>query len=180
MDKHRAVFFDRDGTLMEEVDYCNDPGRVQVFPGVRDALCRLRKAGWLAIVATNQSGLARGRITPAQYAAVHAEFLRQTGGEIDGTYFCPDHPDRPSPRRKPSPGMLLEAAGDFRIDLAASWMIGDKLLDVECGRRAGCRSILVQTGYGIDTEPPDGVEVASDVVFAIQKILTVEAQDRGR
>jgi D-glycero-D-manno-heptose 1,7-bisphosphate phosphatase len=172
MDKRRAVFFDRDGTLMEEVDYCNDPARVRVFPGVRQALHRLRQAGWLVIVATNQSGLARGRITPTQYQAVHAELLRQTGGEIDATYLCPDHPDCPSARRKPEPGMLLEAAGDFSIDLPASWMIGDKLLDVECGQRAGCRSLLVRTGYGHSIEPPMSVESFPDVVLAIQHILS--------
>jgi D-glycero-D-manno-heptose 1,7-bisphosphate phosphatase len=173
-----AVFFDRDGTLMEEVHYCGDPARVRVYPGVSEALGELKAAGFRAIVVTNQSGIGRGLITEAQYRAVEAEFLRQVGkGSIDATYFCADAPGRTSTRRKPEPGMLLEAARDFGIDLAASYLVGDKGADIECGRRAGTRTILVRTGYGAEQEcRPDWI--AGDAVEAIQKILN-EARERG-
>lgn len=167
----QAVFFDRDGTLMEEVHYCGDPAQVKVYAGVPEALRKLKNAGFRAIVITNQSGIGRGLITEAEYRAVEAEFLRQAGeGLLDASYFCPDAPGLPSARRKPEPGMLLEAAADFGIDLAGSYMIGDKCADIECGRRAGTSTILVRTGYGAEQEcRPDFT--ASDVVQAIQLVL---------
>jgi len=144
-----AVFFDRDGTLMEEVQYCSDPARVRVYPGAPEALRELRAAGFRAFAITNQSGIGRGLFTEAQYRAVHDEFLRQLGADlIDASYFCPDAPGTPSTRRKPEPGMVLEAAAQFGIDLENSFFIGDKAADIECGRRAGTRTILVLTGYG--------------------------------
>jgi D-glycero-D-manno-heptose 1,7-bisphosphate phosphatase len=167
----RAVFFDRDGTLMEEVHYCGDPAHVKVYPGVPDALRKLKEAGFRTFVVTNQSGMGRGLITEAQYRAVEAEIGRQIGeGLLDASYFCPDAPDAPSSRRKPEPGMLLEAAGDFNIDLARSYLIGDKSADIECGRRAGTLTILVQTGYGAEQVcRPDFTAV--DVVQAVQLVL---------
>ena len=173
MGDRRAVFLDRDGTLMEEVNYCNDPKRVRVFPGTVGALQRLRHAGWLTVVVTNQSGLARGKISPEQYAAVNAEFLRQLPGGIDAVYFCADHPDSPTPRRKPGSGMLEEAARHHGIDLTRSWMIGDKEIDVECGHRAGCRSILVRTGYGAESEKTAADFVHEDIVSASNMILAI-------
>jgi D-glycero-D-manno-heptose 1,7-bisphosphate phosphatase len=167
----RAVFFDRDGTLMEEVYYCGDPAQVKVYAGVPEALRKLKEAGFRTLVVTNQSGIGRGLITEAQYRAVEAELLRQIGeGLLDASYFCPDAPGVPSARRKPEPGMLLEAAADFNIDLAKSYMIGDKSADIECGRRAGTRTILVRTGYGAEQVcQPD--LTASDVVRAVQLVL---------
>lgn len=144
----RAVFFDRDGTLMEEVEYCSDPAKVRVFPGAAEGLARLRAAGWLNVIITNQSGIGRGYFTVADYEAVQAETLRQLGGTVDGTYFCADHPDVPSERRKPGTGMVEEAVRDLGIEARRSWFIGDKGIDIECGRKAGCRTILVLTGYG--------------------------------
>jgi D-glycero-D-manno-heptose 1,7-bisphosphate phosphatase len=173
MGERRAVFLDRDGTLMEEVDYCNDPKRVRVFPGTLGALQRLRSAGWWTVVVTNQSGLAKGRISPEQYAAVNAELLRQLPGAIDAVYFAPDHPEKPTPRRKPGIGMLEEAARDHGIDLARCWMIGDKAIDVECGRNAGCRTILVRTGYGAGLEDTGADFVCEDVVAASDMILAL-------
>jgi D-glycero-D-manno-heptose 1,7-bisphosphate phosphatase len=144
-----AVFLDRDGTLMEEVHYCADPALVRVYPGVPEALRKLKRAGFHTFIITNQSGIGRGLITEAQYRAVQKELLRQLGqGTIDATYFCPDAPGVPSPRRKPEPGMVLEAAADYSLDLSRSFFIGDKTDDIECGRRAGVRAILVLTGYG--------------------------------
>jgi D-glycero-D-manno-heptose 1,7-bisphosphate phosphatase len=153
----QAVFLDRDGTLMEEVNYCAEPSQVRVFPDVSDALRELKDAGFLNIVVSNQSGIGRGYFSEAQYDAVQRELLRQIGEElIEAAYFCPDAPDAPSACRKPQPGMLLKAARDFGIDLARSVMVGDKTSDIECARRAGTRSILVATGYGLSqTCDPD-------------------------
>ena len=144
-----AVFFDRDGTLMRDENYCGDPALVSVFPGVAEALGKLKTAGFAIAIVSNQSGIGRGLITEAQYRAVQAEFLRQAGeGLIDACYFCPDPPGTGSTRRKPEPGMVLEAARDLGLLLARSWLVGDKSSDIECGRRAGLRTILVLTGYG--------------------------------
>jgi len=176
MSRRRAVFFDRDGTLMDEVEYCSDPAKVKLIPGVPEALEELKKAGFLAIIVTNQSGIGRGWFTEAQYTAVQEELLRQIGaGRIDASYFCPDVPGVPSLRRKPAPGMLLEAAAEFEIDLSASFLVGDKALDLECGRRAGTRTILVRTGYGaaLERDPafiaPD--HIADDAPGAIRWLL---------
>jgi len=173
MPNRRAIFLDRDGTLMEEVNYCNDPATVQAISGAGETLALLRREGWLTVIVTNQSGLAKGLITPAQYEAVNAELLHQLGGGIDAIYFCADHPNTPTERRKPQPGMLLEAASDLGIDLSSSWMIGDKPIDVECGRNAGCRTVLVKTGYGSAQSNTDADFVMSDVTEALQHILAL-------
>jgi histidinol-phosphate phosphatase family protein len=145
----KAVFFDRDGTLMEEVHYCGDPAKVKVFPRVPEALRALKQAGFLNIIVSNQAGIGRGLFTEGQYHAVQREVLRQIGEElIDASYFCPDMPGVPSLRRKPEPGMLLEALAEFGVDPSASYMVGDKTVDIECGRRVGAATILVLTGYG--------------------------------
>lgn len=174
MSNRPAVFFDRDGTLMEDVHYCGDPALVRVYPGVSEALRSLKAAGFLLFVVTNQSGIARGLITEAQYHAVQQEFLRQLGGGlIEASYFCPDAPGVPSTRRKPEPGMVLEAAAEFGIDLARSWFVGDKSADIECGQRAGTRTVLVLTGYGREqTCTPDFT--ASDAVEAAAHILSAQ------
>jgi D-glycero-D-manno-heptose 1,7-bisphosphate phosphatase len=167
----RAVFFDRDGTLMEDVHYCGDPAMVKVYPGVSGALRRLKEAGFATVIVSNQSGIGRGWITEAQYRAVEGEFLRQAGaGLIDASYFCPDAPGAPSTCRKPAPGMLLDAARDLGLDLARSFLVGDKSDDIECGRRAGARTILVLTGYGAEQKCQPDFTVA-DAVEAVSLIL---------
>ncbi len=176
MTLHPAVFLDRDGTLMEEVHYCADPALVRLFPGTPEALRRLEARGFLLVIVTNQSGIGRGLLTLAQYESVQAELLRQIGepSPIAATYFCPDAPSTlftPSPRRKPEPGMVLEAARDLGIDLARSWFVGDKTADIECGRRAGTRTILVQTGYGAQEETAHPDFTASDIAAATEIIL---------
>ena len=179
MSRRRAVFFDRDGTLIEEAHYCADPARVRLLPGVAAALRRLKGAGFLTFVITNQSGIGRGLITEAQYRAVEAEMLRQAGaGTIDGVYFCPDLPDEASPRRKPAPGMVLEAAAEFGIDLGSSFFVGDNSADVECGRRAGTRTVLVRTGYGLAQECAADF-VAADAASAVEWILREAAGGSG-
>lgn len=170
----KAVFFDRDGTLMEEVHYCNDPGNVRVFRGATEALRQLRQQGWKAILVTNQSGIARGKITMEQYELVHSEFLQQLENELDAAYFSADSPETPGRRRKPGPGMLEEAAAEWGLDLKACWMVGDKAVDVQAGRAAGCRTILVQTGYGAG-QPACGADlVVPDVVAAVDFVLNAK------
>ena len=168
-----AIFFDRDGTLMGDAHYCADPALVRVFPGVPEALRRLKSAGFLVIIVTNQSGIGRGLLTEDQYRAVQAEFLRQAGGDsIDASYYCPDAPGVPSKCRKPEPGMVLAAATEYRIDLAASYFVGDKAIDIECGRRAGTRTILVLTGYGAQ-QTCDADFTCRDAIEAAGRILTI-------
>jgi D-glycero-D-manno-heptose 1,7-bisphosphate phosphatase len=166
-----AVFFDRDGTLMADVDYCSDPRDVQVYPGVAEALAQLKRAGYAVFVITNQSGIGRGIMTEEQYQAVQSEFLRQAGeSSIDATYFCVDAPGVPSSRRKPEPGMVLEAAREHGIDLSRSFFIGDKRVDIECGRRASTRTIQVMTGYGA-SQQCDADHTAADAVEAVRLVL---------
>lgn len=171
MSRSKAVFFDRDGTLMKEVHYCGDPAKVKLYPGVPESLAKLKQTGFRLFIVTNQSGIGRGLITEAQYRAVQEELLRQIGdGLIDACYFCADAPGTPSARRKPEPGMVLEAAADFDLDLSASWFIGDKSVDVECGRRVGARTILVLTGYGAQQNCHPDFR-AADVLEAIGMVL---------
>ena len=167
----RAVFFDRDGTLMEEEDHCDHPSRVRAIPGAADALARLRGEGWLNVIITNQSGIGRGYFTMADYEQVNAELFRQLGQTIDAAYCCPDHPDQPSPRRKPGIGMVTEAVADYGIATEKSWFIGDKSIDVGAGRNSGCRTILVLTGYGKKTQDSGADFIAKDVVEAVEIIL---------
>jgi len=165
-----AAFCDRAGTLLEEVEDCADPARVRVYPGVPAALEHLKSAGFRVFLITNQAGIGRGYFTLEQYRAVEREFLRQVGpARIDASYFCPDAPGVPSLRRKPEPGMVLEAAAEYGIDLETSWFVGDKAIDIECGRRAGTRTILVLTGYGKsqDCRPDFHAETAAEAVSLI-------------
>ena len=170
--KSPAVFIDRDGTIMHDADYCSDPMQVHVFEGVREALRRLKRKGYKLIIITNQSGIGRGFFTLEQYRAVETEVWRQLGpGLIDATYFCPDTPEQPSKCRKPAPGMILQAARDHYIDLARSFFIGDKEIDVECGRNAGVRTIRVRTGFDKMTDGSCADWVAEDLKHAADIVL---------
>src|SRR5438105_2447025 len=167
-----AVFFDRDGTIMEDADYCSDPKQVQIFPGVAESLRRLKSNGFKLIIITNQSGIGRGFFTTEQYRAVEAEVLRQLGdGLIDATYFCPDVPGQHSSCRKPAPGMILQAIRDHDADLARSFFIGDKEIDVECGRNAGVRTIRVRSGFDKMTDGSCADWVAEDLKHAADIVL---------
>jgi D-glycero-D-manno-heptose 1,7-bisphosphate phosphatase len=166
-----AVFVDRDGTVMEDVDYCSDPKQVRVFAGAPEALRRLKKKGYKLIIITNQSGIGRGLFTLAQYRAVEAEVLRQLGPDlIEATYFCPDPPGKPSKCRKPNPGMILQAAREHHVDLARSFFIGDKEIDPECGHNAGVKTIRVRTGFDKMTDGSCADWVAEDLGAAAQLI----------
>src|SRR6059036_1608289 len=149
-----AVFVDRDGTIIEDRDYCSEPKDVKVFPGVPEALRRLKSNGFKLFIITNQSGIGRGLFRVEQYRAVEGEVLRQLGdGLIDATYFCPDVPGQHSSCRKPAPGMIVEATREHQIDLFGSFLIGDKEIDIECGHNAGVRTIRVKTGPQSDDYP---------------------------
>jgi D-glycero-D-manno-heptose 1,7-bisphosphate phosphatase len=152
----RAVFLDRDGTLIAEKNYLYRPEEVHIFPGAAQALARLQKAGFKLIMVTNQSGVGRGYFTLADVEKVHAHLaamLAKDGVSLDAIYVAPEAPDAPSPGRKPSPKFLLEAGERFGLDLSQSFMIGDKLIDLQCGWNAGVgRCLLVRTGYGREVE----------------------------
>ena len=167
-----AVFLDRDGTLMHDAGYLSDPAGVEIYPGVAETLGRLKAAGYRLVIVTNQSGIGRGYFTEAQYHEVAARVEELLGpGLIDATYFCPDHADAPSNHRKPNPGMLLDAAAHLDIDLAKSWMVGDRDGDVQAGVSAGAQSILVQTGIGAKASSEGAVFVAKDLAEAASFIL---------
>jgi D-glycero-D-manno-heptose 1,7-bisphosphate phosphatase len=167
-----AIFIDRDGTIIEDADYCSHPKQVKVFPGVPEALQRLKTKGFKLVVITNQSGIGRGFFSLDEYRSVESEVSRQLGhGLIDATYFCPDVPGQHSTHRKPSPGMILQAKRDHQIDLARSFFIGDKEIDVECGRNAGVRTIRVQTGFDRDVSASAADWIAKDVPAAAEIIL---------
>jgi len=167
-----AVFIDRDGTIIEDRDYCSDPNDVKIFPGVPEALRRLKSKRFKLIVITNQSGIGRGLFTLDQYRAVEAEVLQQMGaGLIDATYFCPDVPGQLSSCRKPAPGMVLQAAREHQIDLCRSFLIGDKEIDVECARNVGVSAIRVRTGPQRDTAGSKADWIAEDLPAAAEIIL---------
>jgi D-glycero-D-manno-heptose 1,7-bisphosphate phosphatase len=156
--KRRAVFIDRDGTISEEVGYVNHPSRFRLFPYSSEAIRMLNDNDWLAIVITNQAGVARGYFSEDVIQKVHDQLVRdlqQQSATVDGIYYCAHHPSVGEPPyrvdcdcRKPKTGLIQQAARDFEIDLAASWMVGDRYSDVELARNAGLRSAFVLSGYG--------------------------------
>jgi len=167
-----AVFIDRDGTIIEDADYCSHPKQVKVLPGVPEALRHLKSKGFKLIVITNQSGIGRGFFTVDEYRSVESEVARQLGHSlIDATYFCPDIPGQQSSHRKPSPGMILQAKQEHQIDLTRSFFIGDKEIDVECGRNAGVRTIRIQTGFDRDLAGSSADWTAKDFHAAGRIIL---------
>lgn len=154
--KNRAVFLDRDGTLIEEKEYLHRPEAVVIFPGAVAALKKLQDAGYLLILVTNQSGVGRGYFTLADVERVHAHLaqeLAREGVRLSKIHIAPEAPDQPSRGRKPSPQFLFDARDEFGLDLAQSFMIGDKLIDLECGWNSEVKkSLLVRTGYGAEVE----------------------------
>lgn len=166
---NRAVFLDRDGTLIEERNYLCRPEQVAFFPGVGAALNRLQQAGYRLFIVSNQSGVGRGYFTLADVQQVNqyidAELGKQ-GVHFDRTYVAPEAPGLPSRGRKPSPQFLFDAREEFHLDLAQSFMVGDKLIDLECGWNAGVRQcILVRTGYGREVEAGFKEQIARAVVL---------------
>jgi len=172
----RAVFIDRDGTIMEDTDYCSDPKDVRIFPGVVEALRRLKSRGFKVIIITNQSGIGRGLFSLDQYRVVESEVLRQLGADlIDATYYCPDPPGQNSKCRKPAPGMVVKATQDHRVELSRSFLIGDKESDVECAHNAGVRAIRVRTKIQRDMTGSNAEWVVDDIPAAVQLILNTKS-----
>ena len=146
-----TVFLDRDGTINEEVAYLDDPDRLRLIPGAAEGIRLLNEAGILVIVASNQAGIGRGYFSAATVEAIHerlAEQLAKRGAHYDAVYYCPHHPSEGCECRKPKAGMLVRAAREHKIDTRRAFMVGDKVSDLEAGRRFGCRTVLVLTGYG--------------------------------
>jgi D-glycero-D-manno-heptose 1,7-bisphosphate phosphatase len=187
------VFLDRDGTLNVDVGYLHAIDQLELFPWTADALRLLKRAGYLLVVVSNQAGIAQGLIAPGFVEQAHAEMLRrvrEAGGDLDALYFCPHHPRGAIKElatdcrcRKPLPGMIDDAARDLGIDVARSWVVGDKWLDVQLGHAAGARSILVRTGWGADQERrrPEGqkVEAICDNLIAAVSVILGARGARG-
>jgi D-glycero-D-manno-heptose 1,7-bisphosphate phosphatase len=176
----RAVFLDRDGTLIEDKDYLHRPEDVAIFPGAGEALKKLQDAGFLLIIVTNQSGIGRGYFTVEDCGRVHehlAHEFAKSGVQFAKIYIAPEAPNRPSRGRKPSPQFLFDARDEFGIDLTQSYVVGDKLIDLECGWNAKVRqSILVRTGYGAkfersNPEVAQRAVVVNDIRAAAEWIL---------
>jgi len=154
-----AVFIDRDGTLIKDKDYLDEPDNIEWFPGVFEALKKLEEVGFSLVVVTNQSGVARGYFDEETVWAVNEKFkqkLSVEGVELTDIYYCPSHPEAIEEKyrsnlhlRKPAPGMLEQATEEHNFDPSKSFMVGDKLSDVECGVRFGCRTVLVETGKNV-------------------------------
>jgi D-glycero-D-manno-heptose 1,7-bisphosphate phosphatase len=174
IDAKRAAFIDRDGTLIEEVNFLSRVEDLRVFPYTAEALRLLKDAGYLVIVVTNQSGIGRGIYDEAAMHSIHDAMQTELVSLIDGFYFCPHLPCDGCDCRKPGLGMLRAAAQDFAIAMEGSWMIGDKKIDVETGHKAGIRSAMVMTGYGrthvnsLDVQPD---VTADDLLAAVRAIV---------
>ena len=162
MNLRPAIFLDRDGVIIEDVNYLASPTQVRLIAGSADAIAELNRAGWPVVVVTNQSGVARGMFTLEGVHAVHRHLSDQLAGygaKIEAYYFCPHYPTAEVPAyrtecscRKPKPGMLRQAAAELGLDLARSWMIGDRESDLAAGAAAGASTILVRTGHGAGTD----------------------------
>jgi D-glycero-D-manno-heptose 1,7-bisphosphate phosphatase len=165
---NRAVFLDRDGTLIAEKNYLCRPEDVEIFPGAGGALKRLQDAGFKLFIVSNQSGVGRGYFTLADMDRVNQHLCDELAGggiQFEQIYFAPEAPDQPSRGRKPSPQFLFDARDEFGLNLAQSFMVGDKLIDLECGWNAGVKkSILVRTGYGAEVERAAANKFASAVI----------------
>ena len=168
MNRHKALFIDRDGTLILEKEYLRDPGQVQFIPGAIQALKKAVEAGFVMVMVTNQSGVGRGYFTLEDVERAHAHVAKEIALHnvaFVKIYVAPESPDAPSRGRKPSPQFLFDARDEFDIDLSRSYMVGDKLIDLQCGWNADVRrSILVRTGYGRKVEEQEKEKLAEAIV----------------
>jgi histidinol-phosphate phosphatase family protein len=193
--RRRAVFLDKDGTLVEDVPYNVDPGRIRLTPGAAAGLRRLHEAGFLLVVVSNQSGVARGYFAEGALRKVEErlrELLGPEGAPLAGFYWCPHHPQgtvagyaTACECRKPAPGLVLRACRELDIDPVRSWLVGDILNDVEAGRRAGCRTVLVDNGNETEWDLSPGrvphhraadLAAAADVILAEGPSSTAEGR----
>lgn len=197
MNKNIAVFIDRDGTISEEIGYVNHPDRYSLLPRSAEAIKLINDMGLKAVVVTNQAGVARGYFPEWMIKKVHdrlEELLEEKGARLDAIYYCPHHPTAGEPPyradcdcRKPRTGMIDTASSDMNIDVKNSYMIGDKITDVEFGHRVGAKGIFVKTGYGRGelelfgdswTTKPD--YIAEDLLDAVSWIKAEEAKKTGK
>ena len=173
----KALFLDRDGTIIIDTDYPTDPKKVAFVPGTIEALRKIQKE-YVLIVISNQSGVGRGLITKEQFNSVHEQFvkiLKSVNIEVAGIYYCPHAPEEMCDCRKPSPKMILDAAERHDIDLPSSYMIGDKMSDVIAGSRAGCKTILITPKNRVQSGKSEENYVgltATDLNEAINQIIT--------
>jgi D,D-heptose 1,7-bisphosphate phosphatase len=187
MTSRKAIFLDKDGTLVEDVPYNIDPEQIVFTPGVREGLQTLKQAGYLLVVVTNQSGVARGYFAETALQGVEQYLKRLLAAmniPLAGFYYCPHHPGGIIPEytiacpcRKPEPGLLFQAAAELDIDLNQSWFIGDILNDVEAGRKAGCRTVLIDNGNETEWQlNPDRLphHIVADIAKAAQVILAID------
>ncbi len=175
-DLRPAVFLDRDGCIIEDADYLTEVEQIRVLPGVTEALRLLRDAGYLLLVVTNQSAIARGWLTEEKLHVIHRaldEQLAADGARVDAYYHCPHLPDGTAPGyavpcncRKPAPGMLEQATAEWHVDTARSWMIGDSERDVQAGAVVGCRTILIGTGATVAEATVASLHEAADIILA--------------
>ena len=185
MPGRRAVFLDRDGVITQEPPhYAHRVDQLEFIPRAQEAIRLLNQNGYLVIVVSNQSGIAR-RYYPEEdtikFNRVMEKKLSEFGAHIDAMYYCPHHPNANCECRKPNPGMLIEAAKKFHIDFKRSFMIGDKLSDIDAGKRVGCKTILVLTGHGKDEPKTDKIDYTThDLYSAVKYILRKQFSARYR
>ncbi len=181
---NKAVFLDRDGTIVEDVGYLNNPQQLKFIPGSIEAIKKLNEASYKVVVITNQAGVARGLITEDMLQTIDKtlhKWLLNGGAHLDGIYYCPHHPEhgvhpykQECECRKPHPGLIKKAEKDLDIDLSQSWMIGDKYSDMLDGKRAGTKTIFVTSGRGQEEkkkikEKPD--HIAENLAAAVDWLL---------
>lgn len=174
----KAVFLDRDGVVNEENGYITKWEQFEFIPGSKEAIALLSRKGYKVFVVTNQSGIARGMLSENDLLDIHKNMVGEietAGGRIDEIYYCGHHPEDLCGCRKPNIAMLQKAAKEHKIDLSKSYMIGDKARDIEAGKRAGCRTVLVRTGHGMNYDGPKPDFVAADLLEAVKIILGNEA-----
>ncbi len=186
--REKALFLDRDGVICENRDdYVKSWQEFVWIPGAKEALSRLRSHGYVAIVITNQSAIGRGIVSRETVDKIHQRMgkeVAETGGKIEKIYYCPHEPEEGCSCRKPEPGLLLKAAEDLKLDLRTSYLIGDKITDIEMGRKVGSRTIMVKTGKGQDQLAdqaqwkikPD--HIAQDLSEAVDLILRLDSAEK--
>jgi D-glycero-D-manno-heptose 1,7-bisphosphate phosphatase len=189
----KAVFLDKDGTLIENVPYNVNPDRIRFYPDTLEALHALHEAGFLLVIVSNQAGVARGHFDESKLIHVQEHMrtaMENVGAPLAGFYYCPHHPDASVPKyavackcRKPNPGMLIKAAQELDIDLKHSWMVGDILNDIEAGNRSGCATIMIDNGnetewFLSDERQPDFI--VTNMKEAAQAILSGKSVRKHR
>jgi D-glycero-D-manno-heptose 1,7-bisphosphate phosphatase len=186
----KAVFLDRDDTIIEDSGYINNPEQVKLAAGAAGALVDLRKMGYKVVIVSNQSGIARGIVTEQAIAQIHErlkQLLAEENAYLDRIYYCPYHPDgavqkfrKDSDWRKPKPGMLLAAAKEMNIDLVGSWMIGNDYKDVAAGKAAGCRAILIKSHTNMPVKQLDEPDADFEAINLKEAVNIVKRETTAK